>query len=221
MNITKPSLIFTFLLSILVLASGSSYAQNATNKDNDKVQSLGDILNPQEDDDGLSGVKNAKDMANVYYKKCMKKKSLAFDKDEKEILCACTSAKIGSVITVKEFKHLYEDNYKGKEARGKVIAYAYTSCMDYAVESKLYNDCMVSSTIKKVVTGKRAVCKCSTKEYMDRMFKETSYIVMQAIKYDPLTLNPLEHYFTTNDYGYLFEKNTQYCYSKMIYNDYN
>ncbi len=218
MNITKPFLIFTFVISFFSLIMAGV---NAQTKEDDKVQSLGDILNPQEDDDGLSKVKNAKDMANVYYKKCMKEKSLAFDKDEKEILCACTSAKIGSVITVKEFKHLYEDSYKGKDIRGKVIAYAYTDCMGYVIKDKLLKDCKVSPTVKKIVTGKNAVCKCAVNNYKITVDKSTAYIIMQAIKYDPMTLNPLEHYFTTNDYGYLFEKNVENCYSRMLYDKYN
>ncbi len=219
MNINKVFLIFAYSLCFFIILAAPAIAQSNI-ADDDKVQSLGDILNPQSDD-GVSSVKNAKEMANIYYKKCIKEKSLAFDEEEKEILCACTSAEIGSVISTKEFKNLYKDNYKGKDARGKVLAYAYTKCMDYVIENKLFNDCMVSPTIKKIVTGKSAVCNCSTKSYKDIIAKDTSYIIMEAIKYDPMTLNPLEHYFTSTNYEYMFDKHTQYCYSRMLYNKHN
>ena len=215
MKIKNLCYIFTTVLCLFMLTAASTYAQTEADDD---VKSLGDILNPQDD---MAGALTPKEMANIYYKKCLGTESLAFDKQEKETLCACTSAHLGPTLTASEFKNLYKDNLKGKDARGKVIAYAYTECMDYVLKSKLYNDCMVSPTLRKVVRGKKEICECSAERYISIINKDASYIIMEALKHQPMTLNPLEHYFTTTNYGYMSEHYTQYCRSKMLYEKHN
>lgn len=211
--------VFLFIFAcFFILGSTLSHAQNQESSE-DEVMPLGDILNPKTFDSGPTAT--AKDRANIYYKKCMLQRSLAFDKSEKEILCACTSAKMGDIITEKEFKHLYKDNRIGRDARGKIIAYAYTDCMGYVVENKIFNDCMVSSAADDIIHGKKLVCNCAANQYNKTINTEATYIMMEAIKHDPMTLNPLEHYFTTNIYGNMTEKYTGFCRSKMLYEKLN
>ncbi len=217
MIMKTPAFILTLFICLLFTVSTSVYAQDQS--ENDDVQSLGDILNPKTD--GMTGAKTTQDMANIYFKRCLSTKSLAFDDEEKEMLCACTSANMGQVLTVSEFNVMHEDSLKGKDARGKVIAFAYTKCTDYVMESKLYNDCMVSPVLKGITRGKKDICECSAEEYVQRINKEMSYIIMESLKYDPMTLNPLERFFTTTNYGYMSEHYTKACRAKMLYQKYN
>tara|TARA_R110001592_G_scaffold16881_10_gene71662 strand:+ start:23050 stop:23703 length:654 start_codon:yes stop_codon:yes gene_type:complete len=209
--------IFSFLVCFALITPTMSSAQ--TDEQSDDVQSLGDILNPKVD--GEDRAVTAKDMANIYYKKCMDKESLAFDDDEKEILCACTSANMAEVLKVSEFNNLYENNNKGRDARGKVIAYAYTACMGYVMEQKLYKDCVVSPIVRTLIAGKKSVCECSAKQYVDVINKDASYIIMQSLKHDPMTLNPLEHFFTTSNYGNTANKYIENCRYHMLYKKQN
>ncbi len=217
MKMKTPAFILSLFVCFFFSINVNVYAQSQS--EDDKVQSLGDILNPKADD--MLGAKTTQDMANIYFKRCLKTKTLAFDDEEKEMLCACTSANMGQVLTVSEFNVMHEDNLKGKDARGKVIAFAYTKCTDYVIESKLYNDCMVSPVLKSITRGKKDICECSAKEYVQRINKEMSYIIMESLKYDPMTLNPLERFFTTTNYGYMSEHYTKACRAKLLYQKHN
>lgn len=215
MIMKTPAFILSLFVCFFFTTNITVYAQS----DDDGVKTLGEILNPQTDD--MASVATAKEMTQIYYKRCIAEKSLAFDKQEKELLCTCTAANMGQVITVSEFNNMYKDNIKAKDTRGKVIAFAYTECMNYVIESKLYNDCMVSPALNSVIRGKKNICECSSAEYVKTINNEASYIIMEALKYNPMTLNPLEHFFTTKNYGYMADKYTESCKYKMLYKKYN
>lgn len=210
-------LLFIFAC-FFILGTPLSHAQNQKSSE-DEVMPLGDILNPKRIESGPTAT--ATDRANIYYKKCMIEKSLAFDEGEKEILCACTSAKMGNIITEEEFKQLYKDNRMGRDARGKIIAYAYTDCMGYVVKNKIFNDCMVSPIVGRIIHGKNLICNCAANQYNETINNEAANIMMKAIKYDPMTLNPLEHYFTTRSYGSMNDKYINFCRGKMLYDKSN
>ncbi|MCK5385497.1 MAG: hypothetical protein KAJ29_07940 [Alphaproteobacteria bacterium] len=195
--------------------SGATYAQQSDNK----VQSLGDILNPKIGDykENLS----VDERGNIYFSKCMATESLAFDVEEKELLCACTSAKLGDIITGPEFVSLYKDTKKGETARLKVITYAYTKCIDYAIREKIYKDCRVLPVLKSIKYGKKNICECTANHYERLLTNGAAHLIMEGIKYAPMTLNPMERYFTTNAYYNTLSKYAKACRSQMLYDRHN
>ncbi len=210
----KHIALFVMLLCMLT----PCIAANAQ-KANDEVQSLGEILNPRAKNSGSElGVK---ERSNLYFRKCMATESLAFDNEEKEILCACTSAKLGEIITGEEFVELYKDTKAGANARMKVITYAYTECMNYAIKSKVYKDCRVLPLMGKIKHGKDFVCECLTNQHEDLVNKGASRMIMDGVKHDPMTLNPLESYFTTDSYYNTLENYVKICRARLMYNKHN
>jgi len=206
----------TLVLCGFLLMASPAHAQN----NDDDVKSLGEILNPQPEQDPTN-VQNADEMARVYYKSCMAEESLAFSNEEKDMLCACTAAHLDRTITPQDYRHINADTVKGRDIRGKVIAYAYLECVDYALESKFHADCMVSPIISSIIRGKSQVCSCTADKYKEMVANNTSYIVMEALKYNPMTLNPFEHYFTSRDHGDNMDNYIRHCKSRMLYKKHN
>lgn len=195
-----------FLACILTMtAPALVFAQN------DNIENLGVILNPDVDYGNDGKPLTAAIMANYYYQQCTAKESLAFTDEEKDILCACTSAKMSKVLTVDEFKALWQDNRKGLDARGKALAFAYAPCMEFAVAPKVRGNCMQSPRLEDIVIGKKQICRCAVASYQ-QLIKETApKIVMEGIKYDPMTMNPLEHHFTTSNYLQTLDASVKFC----------
>lgn len=207
----------TLIIALLSLFIPHGYV-NAQTPD-DRVQSLGEILNPKADEQDPS--KTPKDRGNAYFKNCMATESLAFDEDEKELLCACTSSKVGEILTGEDFAHLYKDTLIGKEARMKMIAFAYTDCMEYAIKRKVYKDCRVLPIMKMIRHGKSHVCKCTAGHFDKLINSAAAKVIMDGVKYHPMTLNPLEYYFTTDGYYKTLEGFGKVCRAQMVYYKHN
>ncbi len=206
--------LFILTLSMLLVSPVTGvYAQD----NNDEVKSLGEILNPELDYGNDGKPLTAEIMANYYYNRCKSTESLAFSETEMETLCACSAAEMSKVLTVDEFKVLYVDSRKGLDARGKAIAYGYVPCMEYALRSKFSSTCAISKRLNNVVVGKKQICKCATDSFMKETKETAPMRIMEGIKYDPMTLNPLEHYFTTYDYPASFDSHIKYCRFKDKY----
>ncbi len=217
MRPTRHIIHTVLFISLLSLFIPNSFV-NAQTPD-DEVKSLGEIFNPKVNDYGAN--LPIKERANIYFKKCIATESLAFDEDEKEILCACTSAKMGNILTGKEFVHLYKDTLIGKEARMKMITFAYTDCMEYAIKKKVYKDCRVMPLMKSITRGKSELCKCVAGHYDQNINEAAAHIIMEGIKYHPMTLNPLEYHFTTNAYYGILKKFGKICRGQLMYNRHN
>jgi hypothetical protein len=208
------SVLFILLLSLLIPCS-QIYAQEP----DDEVKSLGEILNPKVKD--YTASLPSKERGNIYYNNCMATESLAFDKDEKEILCACTASKLGNILTGEEFVQLYKDTKEGTEARMKVITFAYTECMDFAINQKVYKDCRVLPLLQNIVRGKKDLCQCTAGHYERLINEGAAHLILEGVKYQPMTLNPLEHYFTTDGYYNSLKQYTKVCRGQLMYNKHN
>lgn len=203
---TAHRFIALFLVGIFALAlPTAAFAQN------DDIENLGIILNPDVDYGNDGKPLTAAIMANYYYNQCTSQESLAFTDEELDILCSCTAAGMSKVLTVDEFKTLSQDNRKGLDARGKALAFAYAPCMEYAIAPKVRGNCMQSRHLQDIVVGKRQICRCTVDSYQ-QLIKETApKIVMEGIKYDPMTMNPLEHHFTTTNYLQTLNSSIKFC----------
>lgn len=221
----RPVFHFCLLILLLGLFIPDNLAYAQTTEDNnvriedDQVKPLGEILNPKTDklDENLT----VDERGNLYFERCMAKESLAFDPEEKEIICACTAAKLGEIITAPEFPHLYKDTTTGEKARMKVITYAYTECIDYAITDKMYKDCAILPLMQKISYGRTRVCECAIGHYNKLLIEGTAHWIMEGIKHSPMTLNPLEHYFTSDAYYNSLLDYAKVCRAQMLYDKNN
>ena len=213
MPLTRTTRYLVLLITLLGITA--PHRNLHAQQQSDKVQSLGEILNPQTGEYGAN--LTPEERGNAYYKKCMQTESLAFDAPEKKILCACTGSHIGEILTGPEFAQLYKDTLRGRDARMKVITYAYTDCMDYVIQSKILADCGTMPILKTLVQGQKQVCRCTADLYKKLIHEGAPSIIIKAVKYDPMTLNPLEQYFTTDAYYQNLENYTETCRSQLLY----
>ncbi len=207
------TLILTLFMCTVMLHSVAVAQENK----NEEVQSLGDILNAPEEFGNNGEPLTSAIMANHYYETCTSKKNLAFDEEETKILCGCNAAEMSEILTVQEFKDLDKNTRKGKEARGKALAYAYAPCMKYVIEKKVKYDCYVSNKLDDIVVGKRSLCKCvvdSFKRYFDN---NATSIITRATHNNPMTMNPLEDYFIETNYRSQQAHVIKQCRFKFLY----
>ncbi len=213
---------FKFPIKIILLAlfsclictaySGTVFAQD------EDVKTLGEILNGPQETYGNDGKPlTSAVMANHYYKNCVAQDSLAFNEKELEILCGCTSAKMSEVLTVEEFKRLPIKN--GKDARSKMMAFAYAPCIEYIIEDKVTRDCMRSNKLRDIIVGKSLVCGCVNDLFKKYLIADAKNIISRSTLHDPMTLNPLEYYFTGDGYtsqhrGFLESCNFKFRYER-------
>lgn len=182
-------------LLLCAVTAGNVHAQN-----NDKVESLAEILNAPQDYGNDGKPLTPKIMANNYYKQCNKVNSYFLGPDEQNILCSCSAAKMSEMLTVQEFKDLGKPNLKGKDARGKMLAYAYAPCMEYAVKDVVQRDCMAHKDLREIVVGKSKICGCVINKYNTFLNENGTHIIMSALHYDPMTMNPLEQHYVEGQY---------------------
>lgn len=171
----------------------------------DDVQDLSEILNPTIDYGNDGKPLTSAIMSNYFYKQCLNEESLVLNSEEKQLLCTCQSANMAENLTVDEFKALKSDSVRGRNARGKAIAYGFTPCMEFILESKVSRDCLKSKTIENVIFGKKEMCACTTNHFKNFMTRDGTYLIMDAYKHEPMNLNPLEHYFRQDSYVNQYE----------------
>lgn len=210
--------ILTLILTLFMCTAMLHSAAFAQRTDENNVESLGDILNKPEDYGNKGQPLTSAIMANHYYMNCINEKSLTFEEEEKKILCGCNAAKMSEYLSVQEFKDLRVKNRKGKNARGKALAYAYAPCMKYVIEKKVKHDCYVSKKLDDIVVGKKTLCKCVVDDFKYFFDQNAIHIIKDAVHYNPMTLNPLEDYFKKADYSNRRRYFIKQCRFKFLYN---
>lgn len=185
------------MFSLLLISAFTSLARAQTLEE-DRVQSLGEIFNPE--GPSLNQQATSSELANIYFENCLNKESLAFNDTEKETLCACTSSNIAETMDTEEVKLLEASGKKGKDARSKMLAFSYAPCMQHVIETKVQGDCYTSGYLDDIIRGKQLICGCVAKRYQELINKNAAFIITDAMHYNPMTLNPLEDYFTKVNY---------------------
>ena len=209
---------FSAWIVIILLATIIPAITNAqTMEEDSEVQSLGDILNTAPEKNEAGEVMTSYDMANIYYNSCINKNSLAFNEEEQDLLCACTASNMAEKLSVEEIRLLNQETRMGKEARGKMLSFCYAPCMEYVVEDKIRGDCYASKDLGDIIRGQRTICQCAADGYKKLIRDSAASIITNAVYKDPMTLDPLEDYFTQQNY--IEQKNhfVRDCKYKLLY----
>lgn len=202
-----------FALLFLCLIPQISAAQ-------DDVESLGRILNePGEYRDGKAVT--GEDFANMYYEKCVSEKQDVFVEREREILCTCMAAKMSETLTLSEFQALERKTVAGRDARGKVVAFAHLPCMSYVMDSKIHRECRKLPVVQKLITGKNTLCGCTKNRYKKYLIQNASFIAQNARLNEPMSMNPLAIFFEGREHNYHIKNFTKKCKFDIDYNKYN
>ncbi len=222
-SLKNTKTIYSICIPILFLCVSvmtfHSYAQ--TEENSAPPPSLSDILNPQEEEEVRDVPITPALLANDYFKSCVAEETLAFNEFEKQLLCGCVSAKMSELLEIEDFKHLKAKTSKGRDVRSNVLAFAYAPCMEYPMETKVTDDCMISPELRDIVSGKELVCKCAKDEFIQHMHDHANTIFTQAQKYTPTTLNPLEYYIVHLGYDSLVNTFTKKCKYDVMYEKQN
>jgi len=203
--ILKYALLVISLLTLAIPAH-AVYAQSS-----DDVQSLGDILNPPKTFNPEGKPITVSLLANEYYKTCVTQESAKFNEAQMETLCACSSANMSQNLSIQDFYDLEKPTKAGRDARGKAIAYGYVPCMNYVTDDVITRDCRTDPQMKSVVAGKKAVCKCTLNKFNDYLGRNGTSIIMDGLKYEPMTMNPLDRFFSQRNYKSVLRNYIKKC----------
>ncbi|MGH1404430.1 MAG: hypothetical protein ACRBDL_09310 [Alphaproteobacteria bacterium] len=214
---TKTICVKCLLVFVLCLGGLPTYSYAQTETDGAAQPSLSDILNPKEEKPERDVPITPALLSNDYFKSCIAKESLAFSDFEKELLCGCVSAKMSELLEVDDFRYLESKTARGRDVRSNILAFAYAPCMEYPIEAKVKDDCMVSPDLQEIVSGKEVICKCATNKFTQYLHDHANAVFLQAQKYEPTTLNPLEYYIVNLGYYSLVKKYTQTCKYNVMY----
>lgn len=174
----------------------------AQTPEEDSVKPLHEILNPPTDGVVTPGKsKLPVDYAKDYYNSCMNREHNVYTKEQQELACTCTAAKMSESLSLKQLQTLQKDNMEGKDARDTFLAYSYAPCMKHVIKEVIRADCFQSEPVKRVVSGKSAVCQCAV-DQLDKLVGEMMpSIIIDIVREYPMTLDPMEYYFISEDYA--------------------
>lgn len=191
-----------------------AHAQIDTAQD---VETLDDILNPDRvQRDGWPVTLET--LANDYYSTCVSDDDGVFTADQRNMLCACTAANMAKKLTVEDFNNLDKQTIEGKDARGKAIAFSYLPCMQYVFSDIVRADCYRSPQLSNIITGKKTLCQCTVNHFEQYMSRDGTFIIMEALKHEPETLNPLAYYFKHKNYKSQHRHFVKQCHFHFRYN---
>lgn len=192
--------VFTLCLWTLFVLCFPVVAAHA--QDDDAVKPLHEILNPPSD--GVvtpSKDKLSIDYAKDYYASCMKREHNVYTKEQQEVACTCAAAKMSESLSLNQLQALQKDNMEGKDARDSFLAYAYAPCIKHVTKEVVRSDCFQSEQLKRVISGKSAVCQCAV-DQLDKIISEMMpTIIIDIVRQYPMTLDPMEYYFVSDDYS--------------------
>lgn len=197
------------LILVMCISALPALAQNAP--------SLDSILNEGENYGNNGKPLTSAIMANHYYKTCTMEQSLVFDEEEMKTLCGCNAAKMSEILTVQDFQNLYNQNDKGRDARSRMLAFAYAPCMEHVIEKKVRYDCYSSSQMDDILRGGKLICDCVVDKFTGYVSRNAANIILTSTHYAPMSLNPLEHYFTTRNYNGQHKGYMRQCHYKFVY----
>ncbi len=126
--------------------------------DNDleRALDLNDKDKPQNTDPKVAG----KNLANQYYKNCLKQPAGIMSADSHKALCGCTAAQMVETMSVDEIQTMFTQTKEGNFQRQRMMALVYIPCMEYPVEDMVVNHCMSQPEVTKGLKKAREVCGC-------------------------------------------------------------
>lgn len=212
-HITKLQILVS-LLMLFFISTSVSYAQTAESE-----KTLKDIFTEQEAKKNKTGPVTAEDWAGQFFAKCASNEKTLFNKATQESYCACKAEKIAQYLTVPQIKVLEEDSKEGAYARGLMNMHADGPCMPDAVKKYTRDICMQDKNFKTLLKGKSVICKCVGDQIKHYVNKHAPHVVTRAVKFDPLTLDPIMFFLMDDDYNSNLVSSKQSCYNTYIYSD--
>lgn len=161
--------------------------------------------------------KNAEEFAKLHYEKCLERDHLALTEKSIESICSCSAANLSESLSFDEMQLMSKDTKEGKSARSKFIGFSYAPCVKYLVADLTRTDCLAGELVKKIRVGKMAVCKCAEKKMLANIDKFAADYMIQAVVEDPMTLDPIDKYLSSQNFISQRDDYTEKCIYQLAY----
>lgn len=125
-----------------------------------------------------------KELANAYYKNCIKTPPGIMKISSLNALCGCTAAEITNVMSVNEIRTMYENTPEGEFQRQRMMALVYVPCMKFPVSDMVSNNCLGQKAIREGLKKPVKVCNCLGNTMGDYVAEHGAYHARNALK-DP------------------------------------
>ena len=198
-----------YILALILFVSFLPYPAKAQPSENmeDEItweQVIGSGLPNEKIDEpeGKNMPATAADYANEYYGQCVAPDHAVYTKDEQKLICSCTAANMSQTLDLEDFKMLYNEDVAGQDVRDKALVYAYAPCFKKIAKEIYRRDCYSSKqTAQYSSKEKESICSCGVERMEDTINRVMPMEIIKIVKYNPLTLDPMEYYLISDSYA--------------------
>lgn len=186
-------------------------------KAEDSGKTLKEIFEDHEEKEKRTGEKTGTQLANDFFYKCAAIKDDYMNMDARNDLCGCVSAKISRRLSNEEIYALYDESKEGKNARAHLLIDAYVPCMLRPIKEVTVGRCLKTKQMEQFRTGRKTICGCVAGMMHDYVEREKHNLVSEGVKYNPMTLDPLEHFIGSTSYYNLMSDYLRSCIYQQAY----
>ena len=136
-------------------------------------------------------------IAESFKTNCIAKKHPIMEIESQEKFCGCTSEKIAATMTGEELQSLTQNTPAGKKVRSKMMVSVYAPCMEFPTYDLIYKNCAQKTKLPANIIDPKKLCACAAKKMSVYMGKNAETVMMEALKDNPETTNPLGPFFKT------------------------
>ena len=190
--------LFAFCAALLVLASPALAEGDIFLKQHEPSESKQLFTKPEQNHVPVE--QETRILANSYYENCLLENHPVLTPASKNILCACTSAKLSEEMTPPQIKAMFEEGPAGDEARNRMLMFVYAPCMEYPVRDLITQNCMGNPEVAKTASEPTALCECLGNQMGAYMAEKGPVVIEMALRTNPDSLDPLGNFF--NSYAF-------------------
>lgn len=150
-----------------------------------------------------------KTAANTFYAHCMADRSARLGDDDRQAICACTSAQVMKTMSAEDLKAVARPDDAGRVAFSRMLVNVYAPCMDQPVRHVVTADCLRDPSVP--ASSGDAVCACAAKLTGDWYVLAGRQLMAAALHNDPSLTNPVGPVVALPEFTHERDKNIQSC----------
>jgi hypothetical protein len=132
-----------------------------------------------------------KDTANAYYGNCMKQETPLMGQESKEIMCACTSAKMMENMSVEDVQAMQGSDGSARLAFNKMLISVYGPCMRYPAYDYHYLTCVENPDTAKLSANPEELCSCMASEVAEYLGSNGVNVLADILQRNPNIEDPM------------------------------
>ncbi|HPF79122.1 MAG TPA: hypothetical protein PLF01_07515 [Alphaproteobacteria bacterium] len=132
-----------------------------------------------------------KDAANAYYQNCLAQPADGLTQKSKEMLCACTAAKMMERMNVEDIQAMAQQNEDGRKAMNYMIVKVYAPCMSFPAKDHYYNNCITNPQTKALSRNPQGLCNCMATKVANYLGENGSQVFEDILRRNPTMTDPM------------------------------